>query len=52
MLLLGLAMPMGCVVGRLFMTLAETVQKCAVLPLSAMASESGGIMVGGLQRLC
>lgn len=41
MLPLGLAMPMGCVVGRLFKTVAVTVQKCAVLPLSAMAKESG-----------
>jgi hypothetical protein len=34
---LGLAIPMGCVVGLLFTTAAVTVQKCAVLPLSAIA---------------
>jgi hypothetical protein len=44
---LGLAMPMGLVVGRLLMTVAEIVQKCAVLPLSAMARASGGMIVGG-----
>ena len=33
---------MGRVVGRLLMTADVTVQKCAVLPLSAMAMESGG----------
>ena len=44
---LGLAMPMGDVVGLLLMTAADTVQKCAVLPLSAMAIVSGGMIVGG-----
>ena len=43
----GLAIPMGFVVGRLLMILAVTVQKCAVLPLSAMARESGGISSWG-----
>ena len=43
----GFVIPIGVVVGRLFITLAVTVQKCAVLPLSAIARESGGIMVGG-----
>ena len=38
---------MGALVGRLLSTLAVTVQKCAVLPLSAMARESGGTIVGG-----
>ncbi len=37
---LGLEIPIGRVVGRLLMTLAVTVQKCAVLPLSAIAKES------------
>ena len=45
--LFGFVIPIGVVVGRLFITLAVTVQKCAVLPLSAIARESGGIMVGG-----
>ena len=44
---LGLAMPIGRAVGRLLMTAAETVQKWAVLPESAMAVRSGGIIVGG-----
>ncbi len=45
---LGFAMAIGRVVGRLLMTAADTVQKCAVLPLSAMAMvESGGMTVGG-----
>ena len=44
---LGLAMPIGRVVGRLLMTAAETMQKCAVLPELAMAVISGGMMVGG-----
>ena len=44
---LGLAMLIGLLVGRLFMTCAVTVRKWAVLPLSAMAMLSGGIMVGG-----
>ncbi len=39
---LGLAIPMGRVVGRLLMTADVTVQKCVVLPLSAMVMESGG----------
>jgi hypothetical protein len=43
---LGLAMPIGFRVGRLFMTAAEMVQKCAVLPLSAIAIVSRGIMFG------
>jgi hypothetical protein len=38
---------MGCVVGLLFTTEAVTVQKCAVLPLSAIAKALGGIIVGG-----
>jgi hypothetical protein len=44
---LGLAMPIGFWVGRLLMTAADTVQKCAVLPLSAIARVSGGMTVGG-----
>jgi hypothetical protein len=45
---LGSAMAIGRVMGRLLMTAADTVQKCAVLPLSAMAMvESGGMTVGG-----
>jgi hypothetical protein len=40
-------MPIGRVVTRLLITCAVTVQKCAVLPLSAIASESGGMRVGG-----
>jgi hypothetical protein len=40
-------MPIGRVVGFLLMTAAVTEQKCAVLPLSAMAMESGGMVVGG-----
>lgn len=44
---LGLAIPMGLLVGRLLRTWAVIVQKCAVLPLSAMARASGGTMVGG-----
>lgn len=41
-------MLIGRVVGRLLITAAETVQKCAVLPLSAIARESGGLRgVGG-----
>jgi hypothetical protein len=44
---LGLAMPIGFWVGRLLMTAADTVQKCAVLPLSAIAIVSGGMTVGG-----
>lgn len=40
-------MPMGCIVTRLFTTEAVTVQKCAVLPESAIAVLSGGIIVGG-----
>ena len=44
---LGLALPIGDVVGLLLMTAADTVQKCAVLPLSAMAILSGGMIVGG-----
>jgi hypothetical protein len=44
---LGLRMPIGLVVGRLLMTWAETVQKCDVLPLSAIANESGDIVMGG-----
>ena len=44
----GLAMLMGLVAGRLLMTCAVTpVQKWEVLPLSAMASASGGMIVGG-----
>jgi hypothetical protein len=43
---LGLAMPIGFWVGRLLLTAAETVQKCAVLPLSAMAIVYGGMTVG------
>ena len=43
----GLAMPMGLEVIRLFTTAAVTVQKCAVLPESAMAMVSGGTIVGG-----
>jgi hypothetical protein len=46
MLPLGLAMLMGWGVGLLLMTAAEMEQKWAVLPLSAMAVVSGGIMVG------
>ena len=38
---------MGRVVGRLLITAAVMVQKCAVLPESAIARASGGIMVGG-----
>jgi hypothetical protein len=38
---------MGCVVGLLFTTAAVTVQKCAVLPLSAIAKALGGIIFGG-----
>ena len=44
---LGLAMPIGREVTRLLITWAVTVQKCAVLPLSAMANASGGMRVGG-----
>ena len=44
---LGFEMPIGFVVGRLLRTAAETVQKWAVHPLSAMATRSGGIKVGG-----
>ena len=44
---LGLAMPIGLEVGRLLTTAAETVQKCAVLPESAIPSILGGIIVGG-----
>ena len=45
---LGLAMPMGWEVGRLLRTVAVTVQKWAVLPLSAIATESEGeVGVGG-----
>ena len=44
---LGLAIPMGRVVGRLLITAAVMVHKCAVLPESAIARASGGIMVGG-----
>ena len=41
-------MPIGLEAGRLLMTAAVTVQKCAVLPLSAMAIVSaGGIIFGG-----
>ena len=47
MLPLGLAIPIGRVVGLLLRTVAVTVQKWAVLPESAMATESGGTMVGG-----
>ena len=44
----GLAMLMGLVTGgRLLMTCAVTVQKWAVLPLSAVARASGGMIVGG-----
>lgn len=43
---LGLAMPMGCVVTRLLTTWAVTVQEWAVLPLLAMATESGGLIAG------
>lgn len=35
-------MSMGCLVRRLLMTWASTVQKCAVLPLSAKAVECWG----------
>jgi hypothetical protein len=44
---LGLLIPMGLLVMRLLITWAEIVQKCAVLPLSAMAVVLGGIMLGG-----
>ena len=44
---LGLVIPMGLVVGRLLMTCAETVQKCAVQPLSAIANDGDGSRVGG-----
>ena len=44
---LGLAMLIGCEVGRLLTTAAVTVQKWAVLPESAIARPSGGIIVGG-----
>jgi hypothetical protein len=44
---LGLAMPMGVDVTRLLTTAAVIVQKCAVLPESAMPNVSGGMMVGG-----
>ena len=44
---LGLAMPIGLVVIRLLSTCAVTVQKCAVLPLSAMAVKLGGMLMGG-----
>ena len=44
---LGLAMLIGRVVGRLLITWAEMVQKWAVLPLSAMARVSGGMVIGG-----
>jgi hypothetical protein len=47
MLPFGLAMPIGRVVGRLLMTAADTVQKWAVLPLSAMALKLGGMVIGG-----
>ena len=40
-------MPIGQVVGRLLMMAAVTVQKWAVLPLSATAVRSGGIRFGG-----
>ena len=43
----GLAMLIGRVVGRLLTTCAERVQKWAVLPLSAMANLSGGMVIGG-----
>ena len=36
---------------RLLTTAAVIVQKCAVLPESAMASESGGTIVGGNLRV-
>jgi hypothetical protein len=51
MLPLGLAIPIGRVVGLLLRTVAVTVQKWAVLPESAMATESGGTMVGGDLRV-
>ena len=44
---LGFAIPIGRVVGRLLTTAAETVQKWAVLPESAIAIESGGMVRGG-----
>lgn len=40
-------MLIGRVVGRLLITWAEMVQKWAVLPLSAMARVSGGMVIGG-----
>lgn len=43
----GLAMPIGWVVGRLLMTAAETVQKWAVQPLSAIAIVSSGLVDEG-----
>ena len=44
----GFAIPIGLEVGRMLITAAVTVQKCAVLPLSAIAKESaGGIGSGG-----
>lgn len=39
-------MPMGLEVIRLLLTAAFTVQKWAVLPESAIATVSGGTMVG------
>lgn len=43
----GLTIPIGRVVGFLLMTAAETEQKCAVLPLSAITLESGGMVARG-----
>ena len=43
----GLAMPIERVVGLLLMTAADTVRKWAVLPLSAMALQLGGMVIGG-----
>ena len=49
---LGFAIPMGLldVTPRLLIPSAVTVQKCAVLPESAMASVSGGMIVGDDNR--
>jgi hypothetical protein len=44
---LGLVIPIGAVVTRVFITCAVIVQKWAVLPLSAMAVALGGRSVGG-----
>ena len=48
---LGLLIPIGLSVILLFMAWANIVQKCAVLPLSAMTVVSGGMMVGDIHKL-